>query len=273
MSLNLSCITNLFRKRPEPVVGLTLSGGGLRGVGHLGALKALNEYGFRPSVLSGTSAGALVAAFYAAGISPDDMLAIVLKTDFFTRSSFRFSRSGIFNQAFIERLVHEHIPGNDFAKLNLPLYVAATELSGGVTEYFHEGPLDKALLASMSIPFVFAPVRMNGKVYMDGGIMNNLPIEPIRPLCDLLIGVHVNAVVRQEVTDFGAVKLFDRIVHLALCQPVYEKHKQCDIFIDPPGMTRFSMFSKKEARQVFDFTYDFTLQQLAARSETASSGK
>jgi NTE family protein len=267
MSLKIAGLSNLFRKKRTPVVGLTLSGGGLRGVGHLGVLKALQEHNIKPSILSGTSAGALVAAFYAAGLSPDEMLGIVLKTRFFSRSSFRFSRSGIFDQGFIEKLVLEYIPGNDFSALKLPLYVAATELSEGVTEYFYEGPLDKALLASMSIPLVFSPVKINGKIYMDGGIMNNLPIEPIRESCDLLIGVHVNALVKHDVENFSAVKLLDRVVHLALCQPVYEKQKQCDLFIDPPAMTRFSMFSKKEAQQLFDYTYDFTMQQLATKAK------
>lgn len=251
-----------FSKAPQKI-GLTLSGGGLRAIGHLGVMKALEQYGIRPTVLSGTSAGSIVAAFYAAGYGPDEMFTVILKKDFFPRTYFRLRSSGLFDPSFLVKIFSEYIP-DDFSKLKLPLYVAATELSAGVTEYFYEGPLYKALLASSSIPLIFPAVADHEKMYLDGGILNNLPIEPIREKCDYLIGVHVNSIAKGPVTQLGVRKTFDRVFHLALSNAVYAKAGHCHLFIDPPGMTQFGMLDKKEAHTIFEYTYGHAMQQLEA---------
>ncbi len=92
-------VAHVLQTSPEKIA-LTLSGGGLRAIGHLGVMKALEQHHIKPSILSGTSAGAIVAAFYAAGHSPDEMLSIILKKDFFPRSYFRLRTSGLFDPSF-----------------------------------------------------------------------------------------------------------------------------------------------------------------------------
>ncbi|MGN6416317.1 MAG: patatin-like phospholipase family protein, partial [Pseudobacter sp.] len=205
---------------PQSVTGLALSGGGLRAIGHIGVLKALEQHGIRASVLSGTSAGAVVGAFYAAGFTPDDMFTIIHKTDFFPKSYLRLRTNGLFSATFLVKLFSQFLPA-DFSGLKLPLWVAATELTAGVTEFFHEGDLYEALLASSSIPFVLPAVHDGNKMYMDGGILNNLPIEPLRDKCDYLIGVHVNAISHE--LPVGVRQTFDRVFHLALSNAVYAK--------------------------------------------------
>lgn len=244
---------------PDSVTGLTLSGGGLRAIGHIGVLKALEQYGIRASMVSGTSAGAVVGAFYAAGFAPDDMFSVIHKTEFFSKSSFRFRTNGMFSAAFLVKLFSQFLPA-DFSGLKLPLWVAATELTAGATEFFHEGDLYKALLASSSIPFVLPAVQDGNKLYMDGGILNNLPIEPLRDKCDFLIGVHVNAISHE--LPVGIRQTFDRVFHLALSNAVYAKAAQCNLFLDPPDMTRFSLLDKKDAKQIFDHTYSYAMRQL-----------
>ncbi|MGJ7033698.1 patatin-like phospholipase family protein [Niabella hirudinis] len=243
-----------FRKK-QKIIGLTLSGGGMRGVAHIGILRALDEFGLRPHVISGTSAGAIIGAFYAAGYSPQQMQEIALKTTFFSRSSFRLGTTGIFNTVFLQRLFKESFRDDNFNALNIPLYAAATELTHGRTEYFSDGKLFQALLASASIPYIFPPVRIGNSVYMDGGILNNFPIEPIYNKCDLLIGSHVNSLVYDDMQKISARKVFDRVVHLAIGKSVYPKARACDLFFDPPGMTRFSLFDKKGIPQMLDITY------------------
>lgn len=247
-------------------IGITLSGGGLRAIGHLGVLKALEQHDIRPSIMSGTSAGAIVAAFYAAGHSPDEMLSVILKKDFFSRSHFRFRSSGFFDTGFLVKIFSEYIP-DDFSKLKLPLFVAATELSAGVTEYFYEGPLYNALLATSSIPLIFPAVADHERIFLDGGILNNLPIEPIKDKCDYLIGVHVNSITKGCESPLGVRKTLDRIFHLAISNVVYAKAGHCHLFIDPPAMTRFGMLEKKEAHTIFEYTYAHAMQQLEALHE------
>src|SRR5690606_7375866 len=95
-------------------VGLVLSGGGLRGIGHLGAIKALEEHGYRPSVISGCSMGAIIGAFYAAGYTADAMLSIIEKNNLFPTTSFRLRTSGFLDSHFVSRMIQKHIPANTF---------------------------------------------------------------------------------------------------------------------------------------------------------------
>ncbi len=253
-------------RRPHKI-GLTLSGGGLRCIGQLGALKALEEYKLAPTILSGCSAGAVIAAFYAAGYSPDKMMKIVMENDFFTRSSFRFRFSGFMDNAFLLNLFKKYVPDDSFASLNLPLYVAATDMIQGETVYINQGNLTEAIIASSSIPLVFPPLKTKDRLYYDGGVMDNLPIDPIRNQCKMLIGVHVNSIEHLTDTNLSTFKVIDRVIHLAIGQSVYRNARKCDLFIDPPGMTRFSMFSKKEAQTVYDHVYGYTASYLRSHTD------
>ncbi|SKB33630.1 NTE family protein [Parapedobacter luteus] len=252
-------------KRRTHKVGLVLSGGGLRGIGHLGAIKALEEHGLKPSIVSGCSAGAIIGAFYAAGHSVDKMLHIVQENDLFPATSFRLRASGFIDTRFLARLFQQYVPANTFESLKLPLYVAATNLLSGKTEYFYTGPLGEALLASSSIPLMFPAVRRNKGVYYDGGILDNLPVQPLLGQCDLLVGVHVNAPDTVSPEQLTPIKTLDRITHLAISQSVLHNAKKCDLFIEPPDMLQFGMFGKKELMRIYEYVYAYTADQLAKR--------
>lgn len=254
---------NLFNfKKKKPIIGLTLSGGGMRGIAHIAVLKALEEYNLKPDIISGTSAGSIVAAFYALGKTPDEMMQIVRETTFFSRSYFKISKNGIFSPKLITQLLTTHFPENNFNSLKTPIYIAATELTHGIVEFFSEGELFTPLLASSSVPFVLPPVKWNGKIYVDGGVLDNLPIEPIIDRCDFLIGSHVNSISYDELNNMSVMKEFDRILHLATAKSVYSKMKSCDIFLDPPKMTKFSLFNKKYFDEMFNEVYAYSCNAL-----------
>lgn len=260
--LRVTIMSFQFWKSKQPITGLTLSGGGMRGIAHIAILKALEEHDLRPAIISGSSAGAVVGAFYAAGLSPDDMIDVVIKRSFFSRSSFRFRTNGIFSTRFLADLLKEFIPEDDFDCLKIPLTVAVTELTQGRTEYVSEGKLFDILIASASIPYIFPPVRLGDKVYLDGGIMNNLPIEPIRNQCDFLVGAHVNSIEYQPFKRLSLLKELDRVIHLAIGQSVYQKAKLCNIFFDPPGMMQYGMLEKKNVGRMFDEVYKYSMALL-----------
>lgn len=250
-----------FKKR-KPKIGLALSGGGMRGIAHIAVLKALEEYGLKPDIISGTSAGAVVAVFYSYGVPPEKMLEIAKRSKFFSRSAIRFSKNGLFNSQFLVKLVSDYLPKDDFEILKIPVFIAASELTHGVVEFFSTGKLSEAILASSSVPFVFSPVKIDGKVYVDGGVLDNMPIEPLMGNCDLLIGSHVNAMGYEDLDKMSLMKEFDRILHMAIAKSVYLKKMHCDIFLDPPAMTQFSLFSKKNIDDVYNIVYDFTCNEL-----------
>ncbi|ASK30823.1 patatin [Chryseobacterium sp. T16E-39] len=250
------------KTKKEPIIGLTLSGGGMRGISHIAVLKALEEYNLKPQIISGTSAGSIVGAFYSFGKTPDEMMEIVKSTTFFSRSYLKLSKNGIFSSNFILKLFTDHFPEDDFRILKIPVYVAATEMTHGIVDFFSEGPLFQPLLASSSVPFILPPVRMGEKIYVDGGVLDNLPIGPIIDKCDFLIASHVNSITYDELKKMSLLKEFDRILHLAIAKSVYSKVSSCNIFLDPPKMTKFSLFNKKYMDEMFQQVYEYTCNEL-----------
>ena len=253
-------IKNLWKKSRN--VGLVLSGGGLRGIGHLGAIKALEEHGYYPSTISGCSMGAIIGAYYAAGYSVEAMLRIVEENNVFPTTSFRLRTSGFVDNGFLSRMIKKHIPQNSFESLKMPLHVAATNVQSGTVDYFHSGTLDDALVASASVPVMFPPAKRNGALYYDGGILDNLPVSPLIGQCNFIIGVHVNAPDPLKSDKLTTAKTLDRIAHLAIGQSVSLNAKKCNLFIEPPDMLKFSMFGKKEWLSIYNHAYEYTSHYL-----------
>src|SRR5690606_31050126 len=243
-------------------VGLVLSGGGLRGIGHLGAIKALEEHGYKPSIISGCSMGAIIGAFYAAGYSVDAMLRIIEENNLFPTTSFRLRTSGFVDNRFVSQLIQKHIPQNTFESLNVPLYVSVTNFVSGKTEYLSSGTLDDALLASSSIPLIFPSVKRDRSVYYDGGILDNLPVTPLLGECKVLIGVHVNAPDQILPEKLTPAKILDRITHLAIGRSVAQNAQKCDLFFEPPEMLRFGIFGKKDLRAIYEYVYTYVSQRI-----------
>ncbi len=160
-------------------IGLVLSGGGARGIVHAGVLKALDEAGITPDVISATSSGAIIAALYAAGHSPDSILALIKSTNLIRHLRPVRGRGGFFSPFALEKLLRPHFKEDDFNTLKIPVVVNATNVNTGTIDYFKSGPLISAIAASSAVPLIFKPVTIQGKSYMDGGVLNNLPVEPL----------------------------------------------------------------------------------------------
>lgn len=254
-------IGKLFKRSKR--IGLVLSGGGLRGVGHLGAIRALEEHGYRPSMISGCSAGAIIGALYAAGYTVDDMLAMMHEHELFPATSLRLRMSGLVNTRFLAKIFHDYIPDNTFESLKIPLYVATTDLIAGKTQYLHTGKLDEALLASSGVPMVFPATIINDATYYDGGILDNLPVKPLLKKCDVLIGVHVNAPDTLVPGQLTPMKTLDRVIHLAIGESVKRNAAKCDLYLEPPEMLKFSMFGKKDILNVYEYVYAYATDHLA----------
>lgn len=239
-------------------VGVVLSGGGARGIAHLGVLQALEEFGIIPSVISGTSAGAIAGAFYAMGIPIQDILAIIKEGQFFSITNILIKKQGLFSMNGFEKIYTKYFPNNSFSDLHIPLFVAATDILKGEIVYFSSGNLSRSLMASSCIPIVFQPVNYNETYFVDGSIMNNFPIEPLLNNCDTIIGVHVNSI-KKEINEIHMNNILDRSFHLALSNSVRNKISNCDLFIEPPGMSRFGMFDMKKINKIFEYGYKYCL--------------
>jgi NTE family protein len=239
--------------------GIVLSGGGARGVAHVGVLKALDELGIVIDCISGTSAGALAGALYAQGLKPDAIFELVKSLGFLSSVRPAWARTGLLHMDGIKELLQKNIPVNNFKSLRIPLTVAATDIKKGQVHYFSEGELISAILASCSIPAIFNPVSLNGNLYVDGGLVDNLPVKPIRNQCDFIIGSHCNHISNDvDVTNIKLV--IERSLLVAIHSNTEISRGMCDVFIEPPRMDRFSSMDFSKAREIFDFSYRFTMQ-------------
>lgn len=238
-------------------IGLVLSGGGTRGAGHLVVIQFLNECNIPIHFISGTSAGALVGAFIANNYTPSEVLKITEKIKLFDWHTLSIGSLGLLKMNSIEKILKEYLPEN-FEDLKIPLYVCATDIINNQTKYFHTGHLITPLIASSSIPVLYEPVQYQNTFFVDGGVLNNLPIEPIRDKCDVIIAVHVNHLSKHK-KEIRLKDIIERSFHLSINQSVYLKQHSIDIFIDPPNMSQFSMFDIKIIEQVFEYAYQHTL--------------
>lgn len=238
-------------------VGIALSGGGMRGIAHLGVLKALEELGVSIDCISGTSSGSIVAAFYANGVSPDEVIKIVAKTNLFQIVWPAFSWKGIFSMSRSEDVFRKHFKKDAFEATQIPLRIVATNLNTGKSQVFSEGPLVKPMMASCCIPFVFDPIEIDGDLFVDGGLLNNLPVEAIRSDCDIVIGVNASPVLKEEKLG-GTKKMIERISMVSLSANVAKSAAFCDLLIEPKALRSFGTFDIKKASKIFDVGYEAT---------------
>jgi NTE family protein len=242
-------------------IGLVLSGGAARGFAHLGVLKALEEYGMKPDIISGVSVGAIAGALYADGYTPEEILEIYNLKSIFEFIKMTVPKTGLFKTTGLKETLTKNLHARTFDQLKIPLVITATNLIEGKSEYFREGSLVEAILASSCIPVLLEAVMINKIPYIDGGVMNNMPIEPIAHLCKKLIGVYINPT--GPITELkGLAHIAERSFHLAIASEMRTKQHLFDIYIEPSEITNFSMFDMKKAPELFEVGYRKTMEIL-----------
>ena len=243
----------------RPKIGLALSGGAARGIAHLGILQAIEELEIEISALSGTSSGAIVAAFYASGMPPRDVLQIIKETKLVKFVRPAISKTGLLKVEKLETLFSRHLPSSSFQELTKKLTVTATDINRGESRYFDTGALVLPILASCCMPVIFDPVVIEGVSYVDGGILNNLPVEPLKAECDVIIGAHCNPVDRDfKVTNAKA--LMERTFLMAIRNNTLERQQWCDYFIEPPALAKYIGFDVDKSEELFQIGYDYVKQ-------------
>jgi len=241
-------------------LGIALSGGAARGIAHIGVLKALEENGLVPQVVAGTSMGAIVGMLYAAGIAPDDIQYMLKKEKIYSVLGFSFLKNGLFNLKPLQEIFEEAIEVNDFSILKKDFFVAVSNLNTGRGEIHSEGTnLFEYVIASASIPFIFPPQEVNGQTYIDGGLFNNLPAEPLVGRCDRIIGVHVNFNgMKNDIK--GTKAIAERSFHLAIEQNVKLSRSYCDYYMEPRELREFSSWNYDKMDRIVEIGYESGLK-------------
>lgn len=238
-------------------IGLVLSGGGVRGVAHLGAITFMEELGIEAQVISGTSAGSIVGALYAAGHSIDTILEVFKNTNIFSWNNFTAWKPGIIDSDQFQHVLKPHLPEDDFAALKKKLYVTATDVLNGTSVTFSEGKLIKTILASSAVPVVFSPVEIDGKLYVDGGVVNNFPIEPLHGRCTAIIGINVHPIKSVSAKEINStLKIMDRVLRIAIYHQTRQKLPLCNIAISPPELANYGTFDRDHFEEIFEIGYN-----------------
>lgn len=242
-------------------IGLVLSGGGARGFAHLGVIEALNEAGIFPDVICGTSAGAIVGVLYADGYSPKEILKLTNSNSMLRYMRFTVPRAGLLQISGVVRILKDSLRAKTFEELKIPLFVTATDLNNGRVDYFSSGDLLNVIIASSSIPVLFKPVIIDNKHYVDGGVLDNLPIKPIEKNCHYIIGSFVNPTGYEEnVTNL--ISIAERTFLLSMSKEVGEKAKKFDLFIAPLELRNFKILDPEKSEDLFQLGYKTTKEKL-----------
>ncbi len=247
----------------EYEIGLVLSGGGFRGAAHIGVIKAMQDMGIKADIVSGVSAGALIGACYAAGISCEKMLKLLTKPRLFSLVHYSYKKPGMLDTDKFTAYLDEYIPQNSYDELEIPLYISAANMLTGKLETFFAGNLNKPILASCAFPFIFSPVWLNETYYSDGGILNNFPVEPLIGKCKTIIGVYVNPLNEIPASELNtSLKVLQRAFSISTSATPYLKFKHCDIVIEPKELSKYNLFDRRNVHKMFDLGYQEGLKML-----------
>jgi NTE family protein len=244
-------------------IGIVLSGGGVKGVAHVGIIQALLERDIFPDIISGASAGAIVGALYANGVSPLEMLAFFKETPLLKYSHLTINKPGLFDTDKYLVFFEKYFPINSFDALEKKLFVVTTNLHKGESVFFDKGELIKPILASAALPPVFSPVSIDGQLYADGGIMNNFPVEPLIDSSQYIIGSYTTSlrdVGKGELKN--SYQLSQRTNLLMLHSNVKQKLQVPDLLITPKNLDLIGVLDKKNVEKAYIVGYEYASKLL-----------
>ncbi len=277
-------------------LGYALSGGGARGFAHLGVLKVLEEYGIQPDYICGTSMGAVIGALYAQGYDAQAIQDMLLGVkwqdaldDSFKRKELHIGQKrwapygmgsfGIDDQARIKlpssvwvanrlnlelaKLFAGSGSDIDFTQLQIPFSCVATDLLTGEKVVFTQGNLMQAVRASLSVPSILEPFELDGHLYIDGGVSQNLPATETKEMgADFVIGIKTNSPLRPKEELKHFVTVFDQTLNISMINNLNRSLANCDLLLEP-DLEGFSAMDYDKAIQIIDAAEAYTRAHLA----------
>ena len=255
-------------------VGLTLGGGGAKGFAHIPMLEAFDELGIKPCCITGTSIGAILGALYCSGHTASDIFAMLgqliaprnssFKDIISSRDSFKFLElidphfsfrpKGLIKGEKFLGFLYEQMQVSTFEELNIPFKAVTTDFWRKEQVVFDSGELLPAVRASMALPYIFTPVIMNGRVLVDGGLVNNVPHDLLDPSCEVRIAIDImgntSTPLIKVPSPVDAVFHTYQVMMDAMAQQKLQHHP-VDIYVRPPLMD-IDMLDFHKARSIYE---------------------
>lgn len=275
-------LTVFSQEQKRPKIGLVLSGGGAKGFAHIGVLKVLEEAGVKIDYIGGTSMGAVIGGLYASGYNATQIDSIFQATnfnelinDFIPRSSKNFYErrndelyalvlpfskfkigipealsKGMYNYNLLSRITRNVRHIKDFNQLPIPFLCIGTNIETGEEVLLNKGNLAQAMIASSAFPSLFSPVEIDGKILVDGGVVNNYPIEEVRKLgADIIIGVDVQDGLLDRTQLKDATKILVQITTLQSIERMKKNISNTDIYIKP-DISQYGVVSFDKGKEI-----------------------
>ncbi len=243
-------------------IGLALGGGAVLGAAHIGVIRALEELNIEISFVTGTSIGAFVGALYAFGKTSKDIEEIALKLSWMDISGIAIFESGLLSNAKLGVLLGKSLGDKKIEDAGIPLAIIATDITTGEKVILDKGSVAQATMASTCIPGIFGPVECSEKLLVDGGIVENIPIDTVKKMgADYVIGVDLNA----KNTYNKPNNILDVIInsfHFTLKAASKYQTVDADLLITP-DLSEFNMVNTDQIEKLIEQGYKDAKKQLA----------
>lgn len=257
MNWSIDGVLEKIRIFGTETIGLALSGGGARGFAHVGVLKAFERFDKHPHVVSGVSAGAIVASLYGAGLKPDEIMEYFKEySRFGDFTEWSIPKEGFFKMTKFARLLEQWLPIEKLEDMIIPTVICATDLDHGKSIGWASGKLVPRIVASCSIPVVFPPQKINGINYVDGGVLRNLPAWAIRKHCDILFGSNCSPLNRHYKLKNSMLDIALRSYQLMSKANTLPDLNLCDYIIQTEKTASFKTFELSQMNKVIGYGYD-----------------
>jgi NTE family protein len=240
-------------------ITLSLSGGGLRGAAHVGAIKFLEEQGVEVTAVSGSSAGAIVGLFLAAGLKSSDMLDFLKnleKKELFVWAS---GDIGLFKMERLEQKLEETLGIKSYEELRIPLHTCVTNIDTGESTYIYKGNPIEYTVASSTITPLFRAKKIGENSYIDGGFSDNLPVKPLKKYAEKSLAININPLRGEDLSTFKSLAI--RSILIMIRSNSMPAKKLADAFFEVKGVANMHLFDFSEIEMAYEAGYNELKEQ------------
>ncbi len=248
----------LYRKR----VGLALGGGAVLGAAHIGVLKAFEELGVKIHCISGASVGAVVAALFAFRVPLPEIEHFALNLKWQDTTRLNISKMGLLSNESLGRMVQGRLGNVSLQEASVPLAIVATDIENAEKVVFRSGDIKTAVMASTCVPGVYTPVEAGGRLLVDGGLLENVPLSPLRAMgADFLAGVDLTAR-REYPRPRHLIDVIANSIEMALSFSTRLQTREADLLICP-DLKAYSFVDTGHVDELIEKGYEAACQSLA----------
>jgi NTE family protein len=249
---------------PPVTVGVALSGGTAKTIAHIGVLEALEEAGIRVSCITGTSGGAIIGALYAAGFSIPELKALARGVRWNKLARLSFPRLGFLSNDTVHRFLTDLLGSRTFDQLRIPLAIVGTNLLTGDRAIFREGSVALAARVSSTIPHLFAPVEIGEEMYVDGGMVEFLPVATLRDTFDPDVRVGVNLGLRGRLPRPRNFIQVSVVVGTVVARQTIRYNESLADVVIRPDTSLFHPFDLEASQGLIEVGYQGVVEELDA---------